>query len=59
MFRVYIIYIEGIEEEEEERTETSLEDKDKGILLDKEDREANIITIFIVSKAEYNVRDII
>ena len=51
MFRVYIIYIEGTEEEEEERTETSLEDEDRRVLLDnKEDKEANITTIFIYSK---------
>ena len=60
MFKVYIIYIEGTEEEEEETTEASLENKDKGVLLDdEEDKEANFTTVFIVSKAEYNIREVI
>ena len=58
MFRVYIVYIEGTEEEEES-TEALLKDEEDVVLLDKEDKEANIITVFIVSKAEYDVREVI
>ena len=60
MFRVYLAYVEGLEKEEEERTKTLLEDKDKGVLLDdEEDKEANITTMFIVSKAKYNIREVV
>ena len=59
MFKVYIIYIKRIEEEEES-IKALLEDEDKGVLLNnKEDREANFITMFIVSKAKYNIREVI
>ena len=58
MFKVYIVYIEGTEEEEES-TEALLKDEEDVVLLDKEDKEANVITMFIVSKAEYNIREVI
>ena len=62
LFRVYLAYIEGLEEETEEETlEEEESEEEEGIVLlrDDEEGEINFTTVFIVSNNSYNVKEVV
>ena len=62
MFRVYLAYVEGLEEElkEENLKEEDLEEEEGITLLkDDEEEEINFTTVFIVSNNSYDVREVV
>ena len=61
MFRVYLAYVEGLEEELEEKAleEEDLEEEEGITLLrDDEEGEINFTIVFIVSNNSYNVKEV-
>jgi hypothetical protein len=62
LFKVYLAYIEGLEEELEEEAleeEDLVEEEDIILSKDNEEGEVNFIIVFIVSNNSYNVKEVI
>ena len=62
MFKVYLAYVEGLEEElEEEALEEEDLEEEEGITLLRDDKEEeiNFTTVFIVSNNSYNAKEVV